>query len=205
VIMAKNPRRKCANQICREWFHPARDGQVVCCYECATAVGKEQTKKAREASQRKELAHQRAIEKKENAAWRKRKAAVKPLKHWVDLTQRAVNDICRETELAEGKGCISCGTKTAFAWHAGHYRTTAAAGHLRFTRINIHLQCDVCNVYKSGNIEAYRAALVERYGEELVLALESNNTPHRWTVEELEEIRLTALADLRTLKKQVAA
>ncbi|WP_179126709.1 recombination protein NinG, partial [Salmonella enterica] len=92
-------------------------------------------------------------------------------------------DICRETELAEGLGCISCGTKTAFAWHAGHYRSTAAAGHLRFTRFNIHLQCDVYNVYKSGNIEAYRAALVERYGEAAVLALENNNTPHRWTVE----------------------
>lgn len=89
--------------------------------------------------------------------------------------------------------------------HAGHYRTTAAAGHLRFTRFNIHLQCDVCNVYKSGNIEAYRAALVERYGEELVLALENNNAPHRWTIEELKEIRLTALADLRALKKQEAA
>lgn len=85
------------------------------------------------------------------------------------------------------------------------YRTTAAAGHLRFTRFNIHLQCDVCNVHKSGNIEAYRAALVERYGEEPVLALENNNTPHRWTVEELEKIRFTALADLRALKKQEAA
>lgn len=31
---------------------------------------------------------------------------IKPLKHWIDLTQRAVNDICRETELAEGLGCI---------------------------------------------------------------------------------------------------
>ncbi|EAR1363920.1 TPA: DUF1367 family protein [Salmonella enterica subsp. enterica serovar Reading] len=130
---------------------------------------------------------------------------IKPLKHWIDLTQRAVNDICRETELAEGLGCISCGTKTAFAWHAGHYRSTAAAGHLRFTRFNIHLQCDVCNVYKSGNIEAYRAALVERYGEAAVLALENNNTPHRWTVEELKEIRLAALADLRALKKLEAA
>ncbi|EBF7935957.1 recombination protein NinG, partial [Salmonella enterica subsp. enterica serovar Uganda] len=100
---------------------------------------------------------------------------------------------------------ISCGTKTAFAWHAGHYRTTAAAGHLRFTRFNIHLQCDVCNVYKSGNIEAYRTALVERYGEAAVLALENNNTPHRWTVEELKEIRLAALADLRALKKLEAA
>ncbi|EMD4508413.1 recombination protein NinG [Salmonella enterica] len=199
--MAKLPRRKCANKECRQWFHPIREGQIVCSYQCASAVGKEQTRKAREAAQRKAQSLQRAAEKKERAAWRQRKAAVKPLKHWIDLTQRAVNDICRETELAEGLGCISCGTKTAFAWHAGHYRSTAAAGHLRFTRFNIHLQCDVCNVYKSGNIEAYRAALVERYGEAAVLALENNNTPHRWTVEELKEIRLVALADLRALKK----
>lgn len=203
--MAKLPRRKCANKECREWFHPTRDGQIVCSYQCASAVGKEQTMKAREAAQRKELTRQRTTEKIERAAWRQRKAAVKPLKHWVDLTQRAVNDICRETELAEGKGCISCGTKKAFAWHAGHYRTTAAAGHLRFTRNNIHLQCDVCNTHKSGNIEAYRSALVELYGEAAVLELENNNTPHRWTVEELKDIRLTALADLRALKKQGAA
>ncbi len=205
LSMAKLPRRKCANKECRQWFHPTRDTQTVCGYECASAYSKEQTRKAREDAQRKESAKQRTAEKKARAAWRQRKAAVKPLKHWVDLTQRAVNDICRETELAEGRGCISCGTKTAFAWHAGHYRTTAAAGHLRFTRFNIHLQCDVCNVYKSGNIEAYRAALVGRYGEELVLALENNNAPHRWTIEELKEIRLTALADLRALKKQEAA
>ncbi|ECM6198482.1 recombination protein NinG, partial [Salmonella enterica] len=53
--------------------------------------------------------------------------------------------------------------------------------------------------------EAYRTALVERYGEAAVLALENNNTPHRWTVEELKEIRLAALADLRALKKLEAA
>lgn len=38
-------------------------------------------------------------------------------------------------------------------------------------------------------------------GVELVEALENNNTPHRWTVEELKAIRLEALADLRALKK----
>lgn len=197
----KQPRRKCAHKSCRQWFHPVRDGQVVCCFECASAVAKQQTKKAREAAQR----EQRQQHKKERAIWRQRKDAVKPLKHWIDLTQRAVNDICRETALANGDGCISCGTKTAFAWHAGHYRTTAAAGHLRFTRININLQCDVCNVHKSGNIEAYRAALVERHGEPVVQELENNNTPHRWTVEELKTIRLEALADLRALKKREAA
>ncbi|WP_205301576.1 recombination protein NinG, partial [Salmonella enterica] len=46
---------------------------------------------------------------------------------------------------------------------------------------------------------------VERYGEAEVLELESNNTPQRWTVEELKEIRIAALADLRALKKLEAA
>ncbi|MDK9607092.1 recombination protein NinG [Lelliottia wanjuensis] len=201
----KPPRRKCANKSCRQWFHPTRDGQVVCCYECASAVAKEQTKKSREAAQRKALSDQRAQHKKERAIWRERKAKAKPLKHWIDLTQRAVNDICRETALANGEGCISCGTHNAFAWHAGHYRTTAAAGHLRFTRININLQCDACNIHKSGNIEAYRAELVRRHGEAPVQELENDNTPHRWTPEELETIRLQAKADLRALKKREAA
>ncbi|OZH56801.1 hypothetical protein CFB03_23100 [Salmonella enterica subsp. enterica serovar Typhimurium] len=51
--MAKLPRRKCANKECRQWFHPIREGQIVCSYQCASAVGKEQTRKAREAAQRK--------------------------------------------------------------------------------------------------------------------------------------------------------
>ncbi|EFB3216158.1 TPA: recombination protein NinG [Escherichia coli] len=203
--MAKLPRRKCANKECRQWFNPVRDTQTVCGYECASAVGKEQTRKAREAAQRKESAKQRATEKKERAAWRQRKAAVKPLKHWIDLTQRAFNDWRREMLLAAGHGCISCGTKTAFAWHAGHYRTTAAAPQLRFNLDNIWLQCSACNVHKSGNIEAYRAALVELIGEERVLALESNNETHRYTREELDGIRAKARADLRALKQQEAA
>lgn len=62
--MAKLPRRKCANKECRQWFHPVRDTQTVCGYECASAVGKEQTRKVREAAQRKESAKKRATEKK---------------------------------------------------------------------------------------------------------------------------------------------
>ncbi|STT04762.1 bacteriophage Lambda NinG protein [Klebsiella pneumoniae] len=42
--MLKPARRKCAH--CREWFHPAREGQVVCSFECASAIGKKQAAKA---------------------------------------------------------------------------------------------------------------------------------------------------------------
>ncbi|HBX6130242.1 TPA: hypothetical protein MH627_07985 [Klebsiella pneumoniae] len=55
--MRKPARRKCAH--CREWFHPAREGQVVCSFECASAIGKKQTAKAREAAKaRNEYARQ---------------------------------------------------------------------------------------------------------------------------------------------------
>ncbi len=42
--MRKPARRKCAH--CREWFHPAREGQVVCSFECASAIGKKTDSKS---------------------------------------------------------------------------------------------------------------------------------------------------------------
>lgn len=42
--MRKPARRKCA--YCREWFHPAREGQVVCSFECASAIGKKTDSKS---------------------------------------------------------------------------------------------------------------------------------------------------------------
>lgn len=194
--MAKLPRRKCAH--CREWFHPSRSNQQVCSITCATAYGKSKLEKEKQKAVAKR-------EKADRAAWREKKASVKPLSHWIQMTQRAVNDWRREMLLAAGHGCISCGTRTAFAWHAGHYRTTAAAPQLRFTPDNIWLQCSACNVHKSGNIEAYRAALVELIGEERVTTLESNNQTHRYSREELERIRAEARANLRAIKQEHAA
>lgn len=199
----KKPRRKC--KICREWFHPAYSNIYWCSPAHGAELGIQLREKERAKSLTKKTKQQKDQEREERIAWRQRKESVKPLRHWIDLTQRAVNDICRETALANGEGCISCGTKSASAWHAGHYRTTAAAGHLRFTRININLQCHRCNTHMSGNIEAYRNGLVARHSESVVQGLENDNTSHRWTTEELKTIRLQALADLRNLKKQVAA
>ena len=194
--MTKPHRRKCAH--CREWFHPSRNNQQVCSITCATAYSKSKLEKEKQKAAAKR-------EKADRAAWREKKALVKPLSHWVQMTQRAVNDWRREMLLAAGHGCISCGTRTAFAWHAGHYRTTAAAPQLRFTPDNIWLQCSACNVHKSGNIEAYRAALVELIGEERVTKLESNNQTHRYSREELERIRAEARANLRAIKQEHAA
>nr|APO27781.1 Bacteriophage Lambda NinG protein [uncultured bacterium] len=54
----------------------------------------------------------------------------------------------------------------------------------------------------SGNQQQYRIGLVEKIGAELVEALENNNTPHRYTIEELEGIRRHYSALRRALIKQ---
>ncbi|MCA6999511.1 recombination protein NinG [Dickeya solani] len=194
--MANRPRRKC--KICGEKFTPTFDNIRWCCPEHGAQYAIQLRDKDRQRQQAKK-------QQADRAAWRERKAAVKPLSHWMQMTQRAFNDWRRERLLAAGNGCISCGTHSAIAWHAGHYRTTAAAPQLRFNPDNIWLQCSACNVHKSGNIEAYRAVLVELIGEERVLALESNNETHRYTREELDQIRADSRAKLRELKKQEAA
>lgn len=199
LIMAKRPRRKCANKECRQWFHPIRSEQIVCSYECAGAYSKEQTRKAREDAQSSELAKQRAAEKKARAAWRQRKAAVKPLKHWEDLTQRVVNDYIRERDA--DLPCISCNTFDTVQWEAGHYRSRGKASHLRYNEDNIHKQCHHCNVALSANQQQYRLGLIEKIGVERVEALENNNAPHRYTIEELEAIRKRYSALRRELIK----
>ncbi|MDR8316102.1 recombination protein NinG, partial [Acinetobacter baumannii] len=50
--------------------------------------------------------------------------------------------------------------------------------------------------------QQYRIALVEKIGSERVEALENNNTPHRYTIEELEGIRRHYSALRRALIKQ---
>ncbi|EEN2095631.1 recombination protein NinG [Salmonella enterica subsp. enterica serovar Florida] len=201
--MAKLPRRKC--KVCREWFHPAYSNVVWCCPEHGAIYALELRAKEKIKAEAKRIKEKHQAEKKERQRHADRLRAVKPLRHWIKMTQRVYNDWRREYLLSQGYGCISCGTKTAPVWHAGHYRTTAAAPQLRFTDNNIWLQCPSCNVHKSGNIEAYRAALVELIGEASVQELESSNERHRYTSEELAEIRADARAKLRALKKWKAA
>ncbi|WP_139535318.1 recombination protein NinG, partial [Escherichia coli] len=98
--------------------------------------------------------------------------------------------------------CISCGTFETVQWEAGHFRSRGAASHLRYNEDNIHKQCHRCNDELSSNAIPYRAALIEKIGVERVEALENNNTPHRYTIEELEGIRRHYSALRRALIKQ---
>jgi hypothetical protein len=189
--MLNRTQRRC--KICRAKFTAAFENQRWCCPEHGAEFAMQELEKKREKQTQ-------AKEKKERAAWRKRKAAVKPLRHWEDMTQRVVNDYIRERD--HDLPCISCGTFETVQWEAGHYRSRGKASHLRYNEDNIHKQCHHCNVQMSGNQQQYRLGLVEKIGAERIEALENNNTPHRYTIEELEGIRRHYSALRRALVKQ---
>ena len=181
--------KKC--KACSEKFTPRNTLQTACSPKCAIQLAKQLT-------QRK----QQREEKEQRAAWNKRKAETKPLSHWMNMTQRAFNDYIRARD---GDICISCGSTTAVSYHAGHFRTTAAASQLRFNEDGCHSQCAACNTHHSGNIGPYRINLIAKIGLQRVEALENNNTPHRYTREELDAIRARYRALRRELIKQSEA
>ena len=189
--MRKPIRRTC--KICKAKFTATFDNVWWCCPEHGAKYGLQELKKKLE--KKKQVQTQQ-----ERVAWRKRKAAVKPLKHWEDMAQRVVNDYIRERDF--DLPCISCGTFETVQWEAGHYRSRGKASHLRYNEDNIHKQCHHCNTALSANQQQYRIFLIEKIGAERVEALENNNTPHRYTIEELEGIRRHYSALRRALIKQ---
>ncbi|AKJ74189.1 putative recombination endonuclease [Salmonella phage 34] len=50
--MAKSARRRCKNEECREWFHPAFANQWWCSPECGTKIALERRSKEREKAEK---------------------------------------------------------------------------------------------------------------------------------------------------------
>jgi len=159
--------RKC--KVCKTPYQPRNSLQKVCSPPCAIAAVKEQKAKA----WRKEK--------------RKRKEQLKSKRELLRDAQKEFNAYIRARDHAEP--CISCGRFHQGQWHAGHYRTTAAAPQLRFNEDNCHKQCQPCNTHLSGNLVEYRIRLKEKIGAERLQALETNNDLARWTRDEIREIR----------------
>jgi hypothetical protein len=88
----------------------------------------------------------------------------------------------RDSEYRDGAfygKCISCSHAGRVVWHDGKKWRWARgwdAGHyvprgefvLRFDELNVNLQCSYhCNKLRSGNLKAYRLALMDKYGTEV--------------------------------------
>ncbi len=206
----KPSRRKCAHKACRQWFHPVRDGQVVCSFECASAIGKEQTAKAREAAQQKEAQRQRTEEKAGRQRRKAKRESFKTKAQWDKEAQSAFNRYIRIRD--EGKECVSCGNPllgksnylTGSAIDASHYRSRGSASHLKFNVFNVHSSCTRCNRQLSGNAVEYRIRLIERIGLERVERLESDNEPRRFDIPYLQRIKSVFTRKARALEKRRA-
>ena len=103
------------------------------------------------------------------------------------LTKKAQSTFNKYIRKRDGSTCISCGNTTRQI-HAGHFKPVGRNHQLRFNEMNCHSQCSICNNHLSGNLVAYREALIALYGEARVQALENSNEVKSYSVEELKEI-----------------
>lgn len=158
----------------------------------------QQAKKEREDAKKARMAA-----KVERAETKRRKEAIKTIPELIKEAQREFNAYIRARDADQP--CICCGQplgtgEVGGSFDCGHYRSTGSASHLRFDERNAHAQRKVCNRWGAGRAVDYRIGLVARIGLEAVEALEADNTPHKWTREELIAIRDTYKAKLKELK-----
>ena len=77
--------------------------------------------------------------------------------------RETVNGRCR---------CFTCGKSENWTEiHNGHFIDRRHM-NTRFNERNCHPQCFTCNVEKRGNIEAYKKALINKYGDNILSDLE---------------------------------
>lgn len=193
-LKAKPPRQKvCANPECGEKFTPARAGQKVCSPKCGLAIAPANAIKAK-----------KAIDQAGRAELKQRKEALKKRGDYVREAQKAFNEFIRWRDRLAGHPCISSGRPLDWSGNAvdcGHYRSVGSAPHLRFDERNAHAQDKHDNRYLSGNAVDYRIGLIKRIGLEAVEALEADQTPSKYTIEDLKAIMAEYRAKVRELKR----
>lgn len=192
--------RKCA--ICRQPFEKKRAFQKIPDdhIDCLVTYGRAESakKERKEAAKRK---REQAQEKREHKA---KLEQSKGIRWHLDRAQKAFNKFIKARDF--GMPCVCCGEP--MDWYqnkdidAGHLRTVAAAGHLRFHEDNCHAQRVYCNRNKAGNQADYRANVVQRIGQDRVDALFNDNRIKNWTREELTEIWQIYTLKTKELHKQ---
>lgn len=200
VVTFKSRSRKC--KVCRTEYKPRSSWQKLCGNaDCAVAWAELEGKKA----EKRTLAERKVAYRKERAEHQAKLEMSKPLPWHIKRTEKACHDYIKARDF--GDPCICCGEP--LDWYgdklqinAGHYRTRAAAGHLRFNEDNIHAQRTDCNMNHAGRQAEMRVGMISKIGLERVEALDNDNRIKNWTREELLELTLYFRAKLKELRKQ---
>lgn len=190
--MKRTPKaKKCRNTLCGKSFVPDRPMQNVCSPLCGIALARKQREKK-----------QADKAKAERKDLRERKRKLKTRGDHEREAQQAFNAYIRARDKAAGHACISSGRPLDWSGNnvdAGHWRSVGSAPHLRFEENNCHAQSKHDNRYLSGNPVDYRLGLIERIGLAAVEALETDQEPRRYRIDDLEKIK----AKYRRLKREI--
>jgi hypothetical protein len=133
------------------------------------------------------------VESEKTKQWKVKKQKMKndleTIQDLVKATQIIFNKYIRLRD--KGQVCISCQNKP-LKENAGHYFNANNHWNVRFDERNVHLQCEHCNTYLSGNLIEYQRNLIHKIGIESYHELEAESRKTRkFTKEELREIMLT--------------
>ena len=166
---------RCRN--CKEKFEPVRFNQKYCLKdECIRVF----------------------VEEAKSKAWKKTKKNMQEnletIQDLVKATQIVFNKYIRLRD--KGNVCISC-QKPPKKLNSGHFYNANNHWNVRFNENNVHLQCEHCNTFLSGNLIEYRSNLINKIGLEQLTLLEAEaNKTRKFTKEELKEI-------INTYKKKI--
>ena len=199
--MHKLPRRKC--KVCNEWFIPAYANIRWCCPEHGAIYAIELRAKEKVKAEAKRIKAKHEAEKADRKRLADKKQQVKPLSYFIKQAQQAFNEFIRYRDREDA--CISCGRHHEGQYHAGHFRTTGANPELRFNEDNCHRQCAPCNNHLSGNLIAYRPALIAKIGRARFDALMGPHEMPKWKREDYIRIRDVYRAKLKAMKQEDAA
>lgn len=193
IRAAVSPKPKLSRcKVCHDKFAKSRSIQPTCGkFDCNVTYAQRIAAKA---------AEKRVADARKNLA--ARKEAVKTRSDWMKEAQQAFNAFIRGRDRQAGFPCISSGRPLDWSGNAvdaGHYRSVGSAPHLRFDERNCHAQSKHDNQYKSGNAVDYRIGLIARIGLEAVEALEADQEPRKWTIDELKTIKAEYKAKLKAL------
>lgn len=182
-------------KVCRSPYlkDPKQPWVEWCNVDCGTVLAQLKLAKQKAKQQRKERAETKA-----------KLDGMKTYPQIIKEVQRAFNEAVRWRDRIAGHPCISSGRQLDWSGNAvdtGHYRSVGSAPHARFNFDNCHAQSKHDNQYKSGNAVDYRIGLIARIGLDRVEALESDNTPRKWSRDELQAMKEDFMRMVRELKK----
>ena len=158
---------RCKN--CKEKFEPIRFNQKYCLKDECLRVFVAETK-----------------EKQWKQTKTRMKAELETVQDLVKAAQLVFNKYIRERDKDEL--CISCKSIPKKV-NAGHFWNANNHWNVRFDEDNVHVQCERCNSYLSGNLLEYRTNLCLKIGQERFGQLEARaRVTRKFTKDELKEL-----------------